>query len=123
MIKKIDHIGIAVESIEQALDFYQKKLGLPPSPIEEIPTEKVKVVLLKVGESRIELLEPTSPESPVAKFLQKRKPGIHHIAFEVDHLDPFGFSPVKAGAENSKICFIHPKEAHGVLIELVEHKK
>ncbi|MEQ6376516.1 methylmalonyl-CoA epimerase [Bacillaceae bacterium S4-13-56] len=132
--EKITHIGIAVHKIEEALPFYTNQLGLSLEAIEEIETEKVKVAFLKIGESRLELLEPTSDESPIAKFLVKKGEGIHHIALKVKQIEqrlsewkeqgiPLLNEEPKEGAHNTKIAFLHPKAAHGVLFELCEEKE
>ena len=130
---KINHIGIAVKSIEEALKFYSERLGLESREVVEVPEQKVKVIGLQIGESRIELLESTSPDSPIAKFLAKRGEGIHHIAFEVtdiekrlEELKEKGVRLIderpRPGAPNTRIAFIHPKSTQGVLIELVERR-
>ena len=127
---KVDHIGIAVSSIERALPFYKKALGLEPSHREDVPDQKVKVCFLQAGETALELIEPTG-ESGVSKFLQSRGPGIHHVAFSVSGIDgemkrlrDCGIPPLESaarpGARGHKVCFLHPKLADGVLIELVE---
>lgn len=130
---KIDHIGIAVSSIEDALPLY-RALGLAESHREEVPTQKVRTAFLPAGESRIELLEPTGEDSPVAKFLKKRGPGLHHICFAVsdlqaalDDLARQGFrllhnKPVP-GADGKRVAFLHPEAGHGVLIELSEEAR
>ena len=130
---KINHIGIAVKSIEEALKFYSERLGLESMEVVEVPEQKVRVAALQIGESRIELLESTSPDSPIAKFLEKRGEGIHHIAFEVTDIEKrlmklkekgirlIDESP-RLGAHNTRIAFIHPKSTQGVLIELVERR-
>lgn len=127
---KIDHIGIAVASIAEALPVYEA-LGLRERHREEVSAQKVVTAFLPAGESRIELLEPTSEDSPVAKFLRKRGPGIHHVCFGVRDIDAAvadlarqGFrlinsNPV-AGADGKRIVFLHPDAGHGVLIELSE---
>lgn len=130
--KKIAHIGIAVHSIEAALPFYCEQLGLPLLGQEEVPSEQVKVAFLGVGETRLELLEPLGPESPITAFLAKRGEGIHHIALEVDDLkvrmEALRANGVKLinetpkeGAHQSTIAFLHPKQAHGVLFELCQY--
>ena len=130
---KINHIGIAVKSIEEALKFYTERLGLESMEVVEVPEQKVKVIALQIGESRIELLESTSPDSPIAKFLEKRGEGIHHIAFEVTDIEKRlkelkekGIRLIdekpRPGAHNTRIAFIHPKSTQGVLIELVERR-
>lgn len=128
----IDHVGIAVRSIEEALPFYKKALGLEPIHREEVPTQKVRVAFLQAGETSLELLEPTGTEGAIAKFLATRGPGLHHVAFRVEgiegHMERLrreGLPPLDAaarpGARGHKVCFLHPKHAHGVLVELVSH--
>jgi methylmalonyl-CoA/ethylmalonyl-CoA epimerase len=130
-VEKIDHIGIAVESIEKWIGFYKDVLGLEYGGSEEVAEQKVRVAFLKIGESQIELLEPTSEDSPIAKFLEKRGGGIHHIAVKVDDIDAALARHHKAGARlidneprigahNMRIAFIHPKASGGVLLELCE---
>jgi methylmalonyl-CoA/ethylmalonyl-CoA epimerase len=130
-IEKIAHIGIAIESIEKWIGFYRDTLGLEYDVSEEIPEQKVRVAFLKIGESNIELLEPTSDDSPIAKFIEKRGSGIHHIAVQVDNIEDAlkrhheaGAQLIdnepRVGAHNMKIAFIHPKSSGGVLIELCE---
>ena len=87
MLKKINHVGVAVPSLEAALPFYQNSLGMAFLGVEEVAEQKVRVAFFQVGESKIELLEPTSPESPVAKFLEKNGAGVHHVAYEVDDIE------------------------------------
>ena len=130
---KIDHIGIAVEDLEAGLEFYRDALGLEYKGQEEVEEQGVKVAFLKIGESKIELLEPLHDGSPIAKFLSKRGEGIHHIAYLVDNIDEkvsemdaedvrfIGDEPTD-GAGNKKIIFIHPKSTKGVLTELCQHK-
>ena len=131
MPKKISHIGIAVKNIEEATPFYRDVLGMEFEGTEVVAEQKVKVAFFVVGESRIELLEPTAEDSPVAKFLEKNGPGVHHIAFEVDdlqqRLDQLKTTGVRlidesprTGAHNTKIAFMHPKASGGVLTELCE---
>lgn len=129
MLSKINHIGIAVQSIDAALPFYRDNLGMVCAGLEEVAEQKVRVAMLQIGESKIELLEPTSPESPVAKFLEKSGPGIHHIAYEVCDIEAaiaklqqegvrmIDTAPRK-GAHGTKIAFVHPKSSVGVLTEL-----
>ncbi|TFG94213.1 methylmalonyl-CoA epimerase [Candidatus Thorarchaeota archaeon] len=131
MVEKIAHIGIAVESIEQWIGFYRDVLGLDYGGSEEVPEQKVRVAFLTIGESNIELLEPTSEDSPIAKFLEKRGSGIHHIAIQVDDIEAalarhheagarlIDDSP-RIGAHNMKIAFVHPKTSGGVLLELCQ---
>jgi LAO/AO transport system kinase len=131
---KIDHIGIAVKSIAETLKLYEGVLGLKVSGFEDVQEQGVRVAMLPIGESRIELLEPLNANSPVEKFMSKRGEGIHHISICVDNieaaLERFKAAGVRLidasprrGAGNSKIAFIHPAGMHGVLLELVEHEK
>ena len=128
---KIDHIGIATNGIADSAAVYCEALGLTVGESEEVPSQRVRVAMLPVGESRIELLEPTSDESPISKFLAKRGPGIHHIAFGVDDiraaladLKSKGTRLIddepRAGSGGCLVAFIHPSSTGGVLIELVE---
>jgi methylmalonyl-CoA/ethylmalonyl-CoA epimerase len=128
---KIDHIGIATNGIADSAAVYCEALGLTLGEFEEVPSQRVRVAMLPVGESRIELLEPTSDESPISKFLAKRGPGIHHIAFGVDDiraaladLKSKGARLIdeepRSGAGGCLVAFIHPSSTGGVLIELVE---
>ena len=130
-VEKIDHIGIAVDSIEQWIGYYRDVLGLEYSGSEEVEEQKVRVAFLTIGESRIELLEPTSEDSPIASFLAKRGGGIHHIAVKVEDINASLEAHKKAGARlidgearigahGMKIAFIHPKATGGVLVELCE---
>lgn len=125
---KLDHIGVAVVSIDDALDVY-RALGLAEVHREEVPTQKVKTAFLPIGESRVELLEPTSEDSPVARFLSRRGGGVHHICFAVEDieaaladLEKRGFrllhSRPVVGADGKRVAFLHPDAGHGVLIEL-----
>jgi len=134
MLKKINHIGVAVVSLEDALPFYRDNLGMEFHGIEEVFEQKVRVAMLQVGESKIELLEPTSSDSPIAKALEKSGPGMHHIAYEVDDIESAiasmlaqGVRMVDAvprnGAHGTKIAFIHPKSSMGVLTELCQSGK
>jgi methylmalonyl-CoA epimerase len=131
MLQKVDHIGIAVNNIEDALLFYQDQLGLAVGGIEEVPEQKVKVAFMKIGESRIELLQSTDPDGPVAKFIEKRGQGIQHIAIGVDDINK-ELNDLKTkgarlideqpriGAGGAKIAFVHPKSSSGVLLELCQ---
>ena len=131
-ISHIEHIGIAVKSIEEALPFYENVLGFKCYAIEEVEAQKVKTAFMQVGETKLELLEPTSPESAVATFLEAKGPGIHHIAFAVEDgvANALGecrskkvrlvdFEPRK-GAEDLNIAFLNPRSTQGVLTELCE---
>lgn len=129
--KKIAHIGIAVNSIEDSLRFYIDSLGLELEGVEEVQSEGVKVAFIKIGETRFELLEPLHDESAIKKFLEKKGEGLHHIALEVDDIDarlqhlkvnnvPLINEEAKIGAHNSQIAFIHPKAASKVLYELCQ---
>jgi len=129
---KIDHIGIAVKSLAEATQVYEHALGLKVSGYDEIEDQGVRIAMLNIGESRIELLEPTGAESPIEKFMSKRGEGIHHIALDVDDIEnalerlkAAGVSLVdsapRRGAHNTRTAFIHPSSTHGVLLELVQH--
>jgi len=131
MIKGIDHIGVAVNNLDEALTVYEKSLGLKHEKVTVVDSQKIKVAFLQVGDSRIELLEPTSKDSTLETFLQKRGEGIHHIALEVVGIDDMlkrlksqGISLIdetpRAGAEGGRIAFLHPKSVKGVLLELCE---
>jgi len=128
---KIDHLGIAVESLEESMRFYRDSLGLECEEFETVEDQKVRVVMLPIGESRVELLEATSDDSPIAKFLKKRGPGIHHICVEVsdirDKLNRLKSQGVRLideqprpGAGGHLVAFVHPSSTHGVLIELTQ---
>jgi methylmalonyl-CoA epimerase len=131
---KIDHIGIAVKSLAEAVKVYENALGLHVSGYDQVDEQGVRVAMLNIGESRIELLEPTGPQSPIDKFMTKRGEGIHHIAVAVDDIER-ALEQLKAagvrlvdneprrGAHNTRIAFIHPSSTHGVLLELVQHGK
>jgi len=131
MILRVDHVGIAVASLEERLGFWHDALGMPIGGTESVPTEGVRVAFLPVGESRVELLESSRPDSPIAKFVEKRGEGIHHITFQVEAIQPV-LDRLKArgvpllddtprpGAEGTRVAFLHPRAAGGVLVELVE---
>lgn len=132
MVKKISHIGIAVKDLEKSIEFY-KNLGLELEGIEIVESQKVKVAFLPIGEVRIELLEATSDDSPIAKFIEKKGEGIHHLAMATDNLqdrlnqiDEQGLRLIdktpRPGAHGAKIAFLHPKATGGVLLELCEEK-
>lgn len=129
--KAINHIGIAVKSIDDQRAFYENVLGAEFEGVEDVPTQKVKVGFFKVGGVRLELLEPTSSDSPIAGFLEKRGEGMHHVAYTVDNLqarlDELKQQGVRLidetprpGAHHTKIAFLHPKSSNGVLTELCE---
>ncbi|CDI40682.1 conserved protein of unknown function [Tepidanaerobacter acetatoxydans Re1] len=131
MIEKIDHIGIAVKSIQESMKVYTEILGLEITEIETIEEQKVKTAFIPIGESEIELLESTADDGPIAKFIEKHGEGVQHIALKVDNIDR-KLSELKRkdvrlidekprmGAGGAKIAFIHPKDTKGVLIELCE---
>jgi methylmalonyl-CoA/ethylmalonyl-CoA epimerase len=125
----LDHIGIAVRGLDEALSFYRDALGLDVSPAHDVPSEHVRAVFVPVGESALELLESTSPASAIARFVDRRGPGLHHITLRVEDLDAAlaelrsrGVSLIdetpRAGAHGSRVAFIHPSAAGGVLVEL-----
>ncbi|HEY9721567.1 MAG TPA: methylmalonyl-CoA epimerase [Oscillatoriaceae cyanobacterium] len=130
-IGPIDHVGIAVENLERSLVIYRDTLGLPLAEIEEVPDQKVRTAIFSDGTGRVELLEPTSPDSPIAKFLAKRGEGIHHLALRVtdiqQKLEELGAAGVqlidttpRIGAGGHLIAFVHPKSMGGVLLELTQ---
>ena len=131
MILHLEHIGIAVNDLAASKELFQKLLNTEPYKEEEVASEHVKTSFFQTGEAKIELLEATHPESAIAKYLEKKPEGLHHIAFEVDdihaemeRLRKEGFqllntSP-KLGADNKLVCFVHPKSANGVLLELCQ---
>jgi len=132
-IQKISHIGIAVRSLDEQKALYRDVLGLKLLAEEEVADQQVKVAIFEVGDSRVELLEPTSSESPIAKFLEKRGEGIHHVAYEVDsvgeslaHYKAQGVRLIdqtpRAGAEGAEIAFLHPKATFGALTEICHSK-
>lgn len=131
MLKKIDHIGIAVQDLQEIKKTLSDAFEILPQFEEEVSDQKVKVIGYHIGESIIEYLQPTSPDSPIARFLKKKGTGIHHIAYRVDNLEATlqklqdkGFQLIdtlpRCGAEGKKIAFIHPKSSNGILIELCE---
>lgn len=131
MIKGIDHIGVAVNNLGEALAVYEKALGLKHEKVTVVDSQKVKVAFLQVGDSRIELLEPLSKDSTLGTFLEKRGEGIHHIALKVVGIDDMlkrlknqGITLIdetpRSGAEGGRIAFLHPKSVKGVLLELCE---
>ncbi|MDD2540094.1 MAG: methylmalonyl-CoA epimerase [Desulfuromonadaceae bacterium] len=131
MLTKINHIGIAVKSLDDAIPFYRDNLGMVFKGIDEVAEQKVRVAMLQVGESKIELLEPTSDDSPVATFIEKNGAGIHHLAYEVvdieaaiaklmaDGVRMIDVQP-RTGAHGTRIAFVHPKGSNGVLTELCQ---
>jgi len=130
-MKKIEHIGIAVKDLDAGNEIYKRLLGKSHYKIEEVKSENVKTSFFKVGPNKIELLEATDPSSPIAKFIEKRGEGIHHIAYavkdirkEMKRLEKEGFillnKEPKRGADNKLVCFVHPKTANGVLVELCQ---
>lgn len=133
MIEQIDHIGIAVKSLEDGIRYYEKTLGLTCEAIEEVASQKVKTAFFHVGEVHLELLEATDPESPIAKFLEKNGEGIHHIAFRTNDIGGqlkeaadsgarlIHETPID-GAANKLVAFLHPKSTHGVLTEFCASK-
>lgn len=132
-ISHIEHLGIAVKSLEEAIPYYEQVLGLKCYNIEEVADQKVKTAFFKVGQTKIELLEPTSEDSIIAKFIEKRGQGVHHVAFAVEGIEGalaeaeskevalIDKTPRK-GAEGLTIAFLHPKSTQGVLTELCEDK-
>jgi methylmalonyl-CoA/ethylmalonyl-CoA epimerase len=127
----IEHLGIAVANLEESIKYYEEVLGLKCYSVEDVKDQKVKTAFFKVGQTKIELLESTSPDGPIGKFIEKKGQGIHHIAFAVEELQE-SLEEVKAkgvrlidetprpGAEGLNIAFLHPKSTHGVLTELCE---
>ena len=131
MIKKIDHIGIAVKNVEEVVKLYSEALGLQCEDISTVEDQRVKIAFLPVGDTRIELLEGTTPDSPIATHIERRGEGIHHIALQVDHIESAlnrakerGLTLIdkepRIGAHRKKIAFIHPKSTRGVLFEFIE---
>lgn len=128
-VSHIEHIGIAVNSLEEAIPFYENMLGMKCYAIEEVADQKVKTAFFQVGQTKIELLESTSPDGPIGKFIEKKGPGVHHLAFAVDNvndslkeLDEKGIRLIdkegRKGAEGLNIGFLHPKSTLGVLTEI-----
>jgi methylmalonyl-CoA/ethylmalonyl-CoA epimerase len=129
----IEHIGIAVRSLDEAIPFYEKMLGTKCYAVEEVKDQKVRTAFLKIGQTKIELLESTDPEGPIGKYLKKRGEGIHHIAFAVENIESHLEEAEEAGirlidqqprkgAEGLDIAFLHPKSTFGVLTEFCENK-
>lgn len=134
MFQQVEHIGIAVKNLAASNDVFAKIFGVPHYKIEEVASENVNTSFFKVGTTKIELLEATAPESAIAKFIEKRGEGIHHLAFEVadihaemQRLENEGFTLLnktpKRGADNKLVCFLHPKGTNGVLVELCQEIK
>ena len=133
-MKKVEHIGIAVKNLASANDLFTRLFNQPYYKQEELVSEGVSTSFFKIGDTKIELLEATDENSPIAKFIEKRGEGIHHIAFEVDDIDAEmqrmqaeGFQLInqrtKDGVDNKRVCFLHPKTTNGVLIELCQEKE
>ena len=133
-MKKVEHIGIAVKDLSQANQLYAKLFGQEHYKVEAVESEGVSTSFFKMGDTKIELLEASRPDSPIAKFIDKRGEGIHHIAFEVEdieaemkRLQQEGFTVLneqpKRGADNKLVCFLHPKSTQGVLVELCQEIK
>jgi methylmalonyl-CoA/ethylmalonyl-CoA epimerase len=129
----IEHIGIAVSNLENAIELYEKVFGLECYNIEEVTDQKVRTAFFRIGDTKIELLESTDPEGPIGKFIEKRGEGVHHIAFAVENIEDqlkyseeHGVKLIDAkprkGAEGLEIAFLHPKSTSGVLIEICENK-
>ena len=132
-MRKIEHIGIAVKSLDDAIIVYEKLLNTKCYKVEEVASEGVKTAFFKIGESKIELLEATNQESPIAKYLSKKGAGMHHIAYdvadifaEIERLKKEGFQLIQAspkeGADNKLIAFLHPKSTSGTLVELCQER-
>ncbi len=133
MLKKIDHIGVAVKNLEKTVKLYNDIFNLSPSFSETVEEQKVKVAGFRLGESNIEFLEPVSDDSPIAKFMEKKGEGLHHLAIAVDNLESALIKLKEAGvrlidekprigAEGKMIAFVHPKSMNGILLELCENK-
>lgn len=134
MMRKVEHIGIAVKNLEEANRIFSDVLGVAPYKTETVESESVITSFFKVGESKVELLQATSPDSPIARFLEKNREGIHHIAFDVEdiaaeikRLKALGYEMIhqepKPGADNKLIAFMHPKSSSGVLVELCQEQR
>lgn len=133
MVKKVDHIGVAVNNLEESVKFYEEILGLKLHGIETVEEQKVKVAFLPIGDTEIELLEATTPDSPIAKFIEKKGQGVQHVAFRVDDIEKaleemrsLGVRLIdekpRYGAGGARIAFLHPKSTNGLLVELCERK-
>jgi methylmalonyl-CoA/ethylmalonyl-CoA epimerase len=134
MLTKIDHLGIAVRNLDKSVEYYENSLGLSCHGREEVESQKVKTAFFEIGEVHLELLEPTSEDSPIARFLEKNGEGVHHIAFRTDDIEKqlhqASDSGVKLihevpfeGAANKLVAFLHPKSTHGVLTEFCMEKQ
>ncbi len=134
MVKKIDHIGIAVKSIEESLKLYEETLGMELAGTEVVEEQKVRTAFLPIGDTEIELLESTEPDGPIGRYIEKRGEGVQHIAYKVDNVEEAikemmdkGIRMIdekpRYGAGGAKIAFCHPKSTNGVLIELCEREK
>jgi len=133
MMKKIDHLGVAVKSLDAQIPVYRDQLGMEFEGIEEVESQKVRVAFFRIGDARMELLEPISPESPIAKHIEKRGEGLHHVAYEVADirvamaeakqrgLTPLSEEP-RPGAHHTLVCFLHPKNTGSVLTEFVQKR-
>lgn len=130
-MQKIEHLGIAVKELAKSIPLFEQLLNTPCYKTEEVASEGVNTAFFQVGDSKVELLEATKPDSPIAKFLDKKGEGIHHIAFDVENIEAemkrlqaLGFELLnetpKRGADNKLVCFLHPKSTNGVLIELCQ---
>ena len=133
-LTKIEHIGIAVKNLEESIRHYESAFGLKCYAIEEVEDQKVRTAFFMLGETKIELLESTDPDGPIARFIEKKGEGVHHIAFATDNLNEalkeaeekkiqLVNKEPRLGAEGFKIAFLHPKSTNGILIELCEQKK
>ena len=133
MIKRIEHLGIAVKDLKTSIPVFEKLLNTECYKTEEVESEAVQTAFFKVGESKIELLQATNPSSAIAKYLEKSKEGFHHVAFEVDDIDAelkrlksedfvVIHETPKDGADNKRIAFLHPKSTNGLLVELCQEK-
>ena len=131
MFGRIDHIGVAVEDLDEAISLYREKLGMPEQHRETVEEFEVEAVLLQIGDGHVELLSPLTPESAVGKFLERNGPGVHHVAYRTDDIESALDSVRKAGlrliderprtgVRGSRVAFVHPKSTGGVLTELVE---
>ncbi len=134
MVKNLDHVAIAVHDVEEAIRFYQDMMGLELKHVEVVKEQKTKVAFLPIGETHIELVEPAAGDSPLVKFLETKGPGIHHLCFEVEDIEGELKTLLKKGAHlidknprpgahQTRVAFLHPKAAGGVLIELTEKPK